>query len=230
MSADARGETSDRAGTNRVQELSRQFRPALVESTAAHPSPPRTPKLPKVVHQFVKAASPAGSKRNCLNLPSATDDRGSSSTSRPNSTASSIGGSPIGQRREVGVHNNSTISEDDRVGRDGDCACSTISSASSMSAVPPDPSVSDSNDDQVSRRSLSFNAPNEPPDPVKRPECDQPAIVRLQNQCQPAFPSRPDTDTIIGLEHLQDQVRKLAIRKGFTLNLMVIGEYRVRSE
>lgn len=37
------------------------------------------------------------------------------------------------------------------------------------------------------------------------------------------------SDYVIGLDQLQEQVRRLALRRGFTLNIMVVGESRYAS-
>ena len=60
---------------------------------------------------------------------------------------------------------------------------------------------------------------------------DASSAAEMGPQLRTMAPTKPatvaSTDYIIGLDQLQEQVRRLALRRGFTLNLMVVGKFNI---
>lgn len=49
------------------------------------------------------------------------------------------------------------------------------------------------------------------------------SLSRPLTRPPPTMPSQSDQSNLVGLDQLQEQVRRLALRRGFTLNVLVVG-------
>ena len=238
MSTD--GKTSG-AGMNRVQELTRQFRRATGESTATQASPPMSSipspsKLPKVLHQIPKVPAAVVSPRrsgsgaaDVCTSNGGTDNNSSEPLTpdgvflRRRPSSPQLTESPVAQRKAAEQENSPPQTE--QVGHNENADVSSVSSVSSTdvsgcevgggdepASQPPSTDQNhEINQNQQYQQTDKETAvvPRQEEQPQKKLSIYQPSI---------------SSDAVIGLDYLQEQVRKLALRKGFTLNVMVIGK------
>lgn len=87
---------------------------------------------------------------------------------------------------------------------------------------PTDPDEMKTREVMVDQKSASESESDEsPPNPVTSIAQIRPT---LRQSVQPS--KIQSSDYVIGLDQLQEQVRRLALRRGFTLNIMVVGKSR----
>ena len=159
--------------------------------------------------------------------------------SMSDSSSSCQSESPMVKRRaqSPSLHSADDDEEDLQVGDDSKSTFSYESNDghSGSSALPDDAGVDDHNTRPSVVASHQINSiisqradePRPLKDAAPRNQRIPTEIEHVAEKKLPSKISASTCDTLIGLEHLQEQVRKLALRRGFTLNLMVIGEFSV---